>query len=577
MRDRAKYTYSLCRVCLVFFLFHLLLPCTTAATEICYLEPPSGYQNMGGSGRLGPYEYRSRCEAINSEYFQGQGTCYCSYTSTPSSSPDKQPQPGIDWQEIQRRHEEERRRQEEERRRRLLQEAEDVYQKAAEEARTRFEIDKSETLQSLKGTASKGLGLKTGVPVSDREQSGGTLRLKGLESSDPIGKEPFFTRGYKGSAPPKFEDINPKWPLVIDPAKVQGGTSVALQTANRRTHLLLDALEAGQGSWEISIQYLQDRLRKNPNDIDLRDALNFLQGLYNGQLGAREVGDNYYKYGVRQWLAGDYNGAARAFAQAARENPDDLMAYNTFAQTMGLRDGYSDCKAAAQCDTLIHPPARILFDADEQAMLRELRKQTANTPQNLELRAAYNILEGYAAYMDYVDARTTEKILPFNDETEHKVSEGLNHMNTGKYREAMIAFAEAYAYQSQTGGIGDRGLLFVINYADGLARAQAGKDAIYKYDPRYQDVLATYHREIWEVFPQSELKEFTRLAEERNSIRNAFSDDELELFNRLAGKRNSIKRLKEEIGDVMSRNPFFGILPAEALKRLQSGRLFVSE
>ena len=49
---------------------------------------------------------------------------------------------------------------------------------------------------------------------------------------------------------------------------------------NERTEMVLDALENGQGDWNKSIRYLENRVKSNETDIAARNALQYLEGFY---------------------------------------------------------------------------------------------------------------------------------------------------------------------------------------------------------------------------------------------------------------------------------------------------------
>ena len=182
-----------------FSLFFLTLP-PAIAGERCYLEPPSGYQSMGGSSRLGPYSSRSHCEMVNDQYFDNNGTCYCSYVSTPakptpSPTPNYQQQPSIDWNAVRRREAEAHRRREQE-----AAERRERERKVEEARKQQFEQDKQKALQMLKSGSGR-QDLKTG--------SGGTLKLKGAMTDGLMLKEPRFSKGTKQSAPVDHRDKDP--------------------------------------------------------------------------------------------------------------------------------------------------------------------------------------------------------------------------------------------------------------------------------------------------------------------------------------------------------------------------------
>ena len=55
-----------------------------------------------------------------------------------------------------------------------------------------------------------------------------------------------------------------------------------------KADVILDALEYGNGNWEESLRYLEVAYRADPGNLHVRDARNYLQGLYGGlQLGTQ--------------------------------------------------------------------------------------------------------------------------------------------------------------------------------------------------------------------------------------------------------------------------------------------------
>jgi len=196
----------------------LFLPLSASAGEICHLETPSGYRGIGGGGRLGPYPSRASCESVNDQYFNNNGTCYCSYTSKPPTPDSDSGQgPGVNWGDIQRQQEEERKRREyEERRRKALEEVEKLNEQREIERQQKFEKDKNDALKSLKGTTSTDLKLKTDTTV------GKGLQLKGIEASPKSSKRPFVLIGTAGAVKGEVfvEQPDGSW------KKIQSGTSV---------------------------------------------------------------------------------------------------------------------------------------------------------------------------------------------------------------------------------------------------------------------------------------------------------------------------------------------------------------
>jgi tetratricopeptide (TPR) repeat protein len=454
--------------------------------------------------------------------------------STPSSSGTRPA--ARDWETIRREQKSERRlkarqrwEQELERRRQEQNNRQKLEETEEKARREQFEKDKQEALKMLNSGA-RALG-----------ESGSGPKLKIGTSPGLTLKEPLFSKGYKGSAPPYLADLDPKWPIVIEPKKVEGGTPEALRKANRRTHVLLDALEAGEGNWEASISYLQNRLAASPRDLVVRDTLNYVRGLYRGYLNAKNVGDHYFKYGVRHWIEQDYDSAARAFGLVVRENPDDIAAYRTFAYTLGLRDGKSQCGRSV-CRH-IDAPKKSTFDFYQSSVLQKLRRDVARNPRALQQRALLNLWEGMAAYEDYVNLAPKQKPKPLAQQAQNLVNQGMKKFVEKDYVSAMHAFAEAYKVSDD-----ERGVLFMKEYSGGLAAAQRGESVDEPWDPRMKKA----YDELMELWENDIKRDFRRMVAETG-----------------LPSQQDYQSLQEVLKDVDNRNPFFGVLPSKKVKRLK--------
>ena len=417
---------------------------------------------------------------------------------------------------------------------------EEARNKGEEERRRQFEQDKQDALKMLKSGARE-LGLK--------DASGGGLKLKGKRANELTLKEPRFSKGYKGSAPPYLGDLDPKWPIVVDPRKVQGGTPEALRKANRRTHVLLDGLEAGAGSWEATITYLKNRLAASPKDLAVRDALNFVRGLYQGYLNSKNTGDHYFKYGVRHWIEKDYDMAARAFAQVIYENPDDIAAYRTFAYTLGLRDGTNQC-GRSLCQQ-IEVPEKSTFDYYNSSVLKKLRRDVRRNPRALQQRALLNLWEGMAAYQNWLNQGREQKAKPPTPKAQKLFDQAVKRYIEEDYVGAMRAFAEAYKINDDA-----RGILFTKEYSGGLAAAKLGRAVDQPQDPRikkaYDELM-----QIWDKATERELN---------------FHMQQMVAEAGLPSEKG-YRGLQKALKDVDNRNPFFGALPSQEVKRLQKERM----
>ena len=461
----------------------------------------------------------------------------CTTLLSPSSSSTSETRPATrDWETIRREQESERRLKARQRweqeleRRRHEQNSRQKLGKAEEEARRKqFEKDKQEALKMLKSGA-RALG-----------ESGSGLKLKAGTTPGLTLKEPLFSKGYKGSAPPYLADLDSKWPIVVDLKKVQDGTPEALRKANRRTHVLLDALEAGEGNWEASISYLENRLAASPQDLAIRDTLNYVRGLYRGYLNANNMGDHYFKYGVRHWIERDYDSAARAFGLVVQENPDDIAAYRTFAYTLGLRDGTKQCGRSV-CQH-IDAPKKSTLEFYESSVLEELRREVSRNPQALQQRALLNLWEGMAAYEDYVNLAPKQKPKPLAQQAQKLLNQGIERFVEKDYVGAMSAFAEAYKVSDDESGI-----MFMKEYSGGLAAAQLGESVDEPWDPRMKKA----YDELMELWDNNIKRDFRQMVAEAG-----------------LPSQQDYRNLQEGLKDVDNRNPFFGVLPSKKVRRLK--------
>ena len=433
-------------------------------------------------------------------------------------------------------------------RQRQLQE-EEARKEREEERRKQFEQDKQNALKMLK-SGTGGLGIKGA--------SGHSPILKTSTPNETGIKEPLFSKGTKGSAPPHLGELDSKWPIVVDPKKVQGGTPEALYTANRRTHVLLDALQANPGDWEGSIRYLQNRLADSPNDLAVRDALNLVRGYYQGYLGAKAVADNYYKYGVRKWLEGDFDQAGRSFARAYRENPDDKLLLRSFAHTLGLRNNSGKCKVSGACSFFDIPEKSIVEDIGIASEIRQRMKETrvalSANPENLELRATLNYLEGMAGYNNYLDIASEVKTPPFNGADRRAIEAGLRKLGEKDYVEGWKEIAKALGKNAD-----GRMILFAIHYAKGLAASQRGEtenvpDSL--WDQRTSAVYDEYLEESMmealhaAVFPEPAIEEIM------NEV----------LVETVTGSSNEFQK---QIKNTETKNPLFGVLSKKEVKLIK--------
>lgn len=132
----------------------------------------------------------------------------------------------------------------------------------------------------------------TAINAGDPDGTTGSLEFMGTG-------QPLFSKGTKDSAPP-LAFYDPKHqtlagePLKDSVAPVRKRQLAAVDVnrlaarvkaqassgkANPRTEVFLSALEVGKGDWAESYRHLQDARKRFPDNLAIRDAKNFFEGL----------------------------------------------------------------------------------------------------------------------------------------------------------------------------------------------------------------------------------------------------------------------------------------------------------
>jgi hypothetical protein len=116
-----------------------------------------------------------------------------------------------------------------------------------------------------------------------------------------------------------------------------------------RPGLIAEALAAGDGSWKSVLDHVKAMRDRGAGDPAIRGVYAYLTGIHSGGLAADMLENEYYKYGVRRALSGDYWSATLAFAQAARDTPDDRRVFESFATAAGRQHAAPACAISGRC------------------------------------------------------------------------------------------------------------------------------------------------------------------------------------------------------------------------------------
>ncbi|MFT7570770.1 MAG: hypothetical protein ACI9JL_001802 [Paracoccaceae bacterium] len=131
---------------------------------------------------------------------------------------------------------------------------------------------------------------------------------------------------------------------------IAGASPSATQAVrDRRPKMISDALSAGGDTWHGVLDHVKTLMARGAGDPAVRDVSAYLTGIHSGHMAADRLDNSYYKHGVRRALAGDHWSAALAFAQAARDTPDDLRVFESFADAAGRQHAGPACIKSGRC------------------------------------------------------------------------------------------------------------------------------------------------------------------------------------------------------------------------------------
>lgn len=120
------------------------------------------------------------------------------------------------------------------------------------------------------------------------------------------------------------------------------------RVSDKRPKLIADALSAA-GRWSGVLAYVRTNMDRGAGDPAVRDVSAYLDGLNAGRVAADRLENGYYKHGVRRSLAADHWSAALAFAQAARDTPEDLRVFQSYADAAGRQHAAPACSMSGRC------------------------------------------------------------------------------------------------------------------------------------------------------------------------------------------------------------------------------------
>ena len=269
------------------------------------------------------------------------------------------------------------------------------------------------------------------------------------------------------------------------------GRAVREPVRDRRPKLMADALAAGDGSWKGLLAHVKSMMDRGAGDPAVRDVSAYLTGLYSGQMAADVLNDAYYKHGVRRALAGDHWSATLAFARAARDRPDDLRVFESFADAAGRQHAGPACIQSGRCVSgNVAQWAKQFGNKHEQA-LKKIIAAERKRKLSLNVAGTFRVLRAAAVYAAKKEAGEVA-YPPAGDPGDELAPQALAAARSGDRAEAVRLYVRLWE-KTEPGRAG----VFLARYAQasGAATAKALLDGnaypstSSKSDREYLDVL----------------------------------------------------------------------------------------
>lgn len=134
-----------------------------------------------------------------------------------------------------------------------------------------------------------------------------------------------------------------------DPSARSASHPTESAAPDRRLEIVRAALAVPVDGWAAGLERLRAEAAGRAGDSAMRDALAYVEAMAAGTIAADALDDRYYRHGVRRYLLGDDWSAALAFARAARDNPDDLRVFDSYALAVRRQHDSPACTEAVRC------------------------------------------------------------------------------------------------------------------------------------------------------------------------------------------------------------------------------------
>jgi hypothetical protein len=237
------------------------------------------------------------------------------------------------------------------------------------------------------------------------------------------------------------------------------GVSAGKGRPDARLKLIRRALLENTGGWPSVLAHIKTQIGTGAGNPALRDAFAYLNGMYEGQIAAEHLDNDYYRHGVRRWLARDYWTAALSFARAARDNPGDHRVFASFANAAGRQHASPACRKARRCVSGNIPAWAKRFGKPHARTMKKMLAVLASASPPENVVALRNILGAVAVYAEKADADRY-----ISGETMGFARIALSNARNGRHADALSGYIDLWR-QTSSGRARDRANLFFARYA----------------------------------------------------------------------------------------------------------------
>lgn len=217
---------------------------------------------------------------------------------------------------------------------------------------------------------------------------------------------------------------------------------------------------------------------------------------------------------------------------------------------VGRQNGSPQCSAANICAFMDLPERASFFGPEHERALRSMKLKAERQPDDLATRGLANVLDGMSVYAG-LDIHPASQL---SNEADALTRRAREMVDAGRYTDAAHDFAEAYRLSD-----GDKAVLFLRHYFEGRADAQRRGMLSAPRSLKNQMYLEMMAESFdWAMGTLSDYPTPQAAAPADAETNGGQGGDAGEVY---AALQRALKAVSGE-------NPFFGVLPAVAVARI---------